>query len=171
MITQTPWIERKFNFDLPIGLYPCLLERLRGTPGRIEEMVKNTSEEILTRKEGNRWSVKEQIGHLIDLESLHDGRIDDFIERKEILRAADMANKATSEANHNSKAIKMLVDDFRSVRKNFVSRLQNADENLTVRTSLHPRLKIPMRFIDMVFFVCEHDDHHLAKMRGLISRQ
>jgi predicted short-subunit dehydrogenase-like oxidoreductase (DUF2520 family) len=31
-----------------------------------------------------------------------------------------------------------------------------------VRTSLHPRLKRPMRLIDLCFFVAEHDDHHLA---------
>ncbi len=39
MIRQTPWLEPSFNFDFPAGLYPCLLERLRGTPARVEEMV------------------------------------------------------------------------------------------------------------------------------------
>jgi hypothetical protein len=37
MISPTPWIERSFNFDFSAGLYPFLLERLRGTPARIEE--------------------------------------------------------------------------------------------------------------------------------------
>jgi hypothetical protein len=32
--------------------------------------------------------------------------------------------------------------------------------------SLHPRLKIPVRIIDLVYFVAEHDDHHLGGRRG-----
>lgn len=34
------WIDRKFNFDFPPSKLLDLLERLRGTPARIEEMVK-----------------------------------------------------------------------------------------------------------------------------------
>ncbi len=64
MIRQTPWLERSFNFDFPEGLYPCLLERLRGTPARVEEMVYGIDELLLRRKQDNGWSVKEQMGHL-----------------------------------------------------------------------------------------------------------
>ena len=40
MITQTPWFERKFDFNFPVGLFPVILERLRGTVFRIEGMAK-----------------------------------------------------------------------------------------------------------------------------------
>jgi hypothetical protein len=33
---------------------------------------------------------------------------------------------------------------------------------------LHPRLKEPMRLVDHLFFVAEHDDHHLAWIWKLI---
>jgi hypothetical protein len=36
-----------------------------------------------------------------------------------------------------------------------------------VRTALHPRLKRPMRLVDLCFFVAEHDDHHLATVTRL----
>jgi hypothetical protein len=36
------------------------------------------------------------------------------------------------------------------------------------RTLLHPRLKMPMRLVDHLFFVAEHDDHHLAIIGGVI---
>src|SRR6266481_1937030 len=90
MITQTPWIERKFEFNFPVGLFPVIIERLRGTLLRIEAMTRNKNEDELGRKTGNSWSVKEQIGHLYDLEELWYGRIEDFLSRKETLRAADM---------------------------------------------------------------------------------
>ena len=33
------WFERKFSFDFPVGKYPDIVERLRGTPVRVEERV------------------------------------------------------------------------------------------------------------------------------------
>jgi hypothetical protein len=37
------------------------------------------------------------------------------------------------------------------------------------RTLLRPRLKTPMRLVDHLFFVAEHDDHHLAISWGMVS--
>ncbi|MEO6442845.1 MAG: hypothetical protein ABIO46_12800 [Chitinophagales bacterium] len=51
-----------------------------------------------------------------------------------------------------------------------IDRLENADEKLINAVAIHPRLQIKVRLTDMVYFTCEHDDHHLAKMRS-ITRQ
>jgi hypothetical protein len=66
---QTKWIERKFNFDFPIGILPNILERLRGTPARIKEMSHSISEFAAEQMHNNKWSIKEHIGHLSDLEN------------------------------------------------------------------------------------------------------
>ena len=34
---------------------------------------------------------------------------------------------------------------------------------------LDPRLRTPMRLIDLGFFVAEHDDHHLARITELLK--
>jgi hypothetical protein len=31
----------------------------------------------------------------------------------------------------------------------------------------HPRLKVRIRVLDLVFFIAEHDDHHLARISEL----
>ena len=49
MIVQTNWIERKFNFDFPLGFFPMIVERLVGTAGRMEELTKGVTGQILTR--------------------------------------------------------------------------------------------------------------------------
>jgi len=49
-----------------------------------------------------------------------------------------------------------------------VSQLEAADQADWVRSALHPRLKTPMRLLDLAFFVAEHDDHHLATISELI---
>src|SRR5215467_1031223 len=109
MIEQTPWFERKFDFNFPIGLFPVIVERLRGTAPHIEHIVNNKAEDRLTQKIGDAWSVKEQVGHLYDLEQLWYGRIEDFLTGEKTLRAADLRNTKTHEANHNQKTLRQLL--------------------------------------------------------------
>lgn len=168
MIPQTKWTERTFDFSFHHGLFPNILERLRGTPARLEEMVSNVTQSLLTQREGSSWSIQEHIGHLIDLETLHEGRIDDFIAGKEKLRPADMTNQKTWEADHNNKSIRMLLNTLRSTRMVFVTRLEEAEPEVVTRMALHPRLNQRMRLVDMAYFVAEHDDQHLAIITRLI---
>jgi len=86
MITQTPWFERKFDLNFPVGLFPVIVVRLEGALPRVAAMTKGMDEKVLTRKPDNEWSVKEQVGHLYDLEELWYGRIDDFLSGQEVLR-------------------------------------------------------------------------------------
>ena len=55
------WTERKFDFTLPEALFPVVVERLRGTPARLEDRVRGLSPDILTRRDGDAWSVQEHI--------------------------------------------------------------------------------------------------------------
>jgi hypothetical protein len=42
--------------------------------------------------------------------------------------------------------------------------LARADAKMLSGTLLHPRLQQPMRLVDHLVFVGEHDDHHLVRM-------
>jgi uncharacterized damage-inducible protein DinB len=168
MIHQTPWFERKFEFDFPVGYFPVIVERLRGTRPHIESLVRNENEEKLNNKIEGAWSVKEHIGHLYDLEELWFGRVEDFLAGMEILRAADLLNTKTHEARHNQKKINELVEQFSQARNRLVEKISNVNEATASSTALHPRLQTPMRLIDSLFFVAEHDDHHLAMIRELL---
>jgi uncharacterized damage-inducible protein DinB len=161
------WTDRRFTFNLPEALFPVVIERLRGTPARIEDKVRGLSPEILTRRDGDTWSIQEHAGHLLDLDGLHAGRLDDFLSGAAVLRPADMGNRKTWEAAHNERPIQDLLRAFRRERELFVARLDAWDPGLLSRTALHPRLEQPMRVIDMAFFTAEHDDHHLARMTEL----
>ena len=166
---RTKWLDRKFPVIEDNGLLPSIIERLAGTPARAEEIIHRTNPGILAIKPDGKWSIKEQIGHLGDLEILFLGRIDDFENKLPQLRPADLSNEKTQTANHNAKDIKLLLSAFREQRMELVSRLRNlSDEQLRV-SALHPRLKTPMRIIDHVNFVAEHDDHHLASISEIIQ--
>jgi len=171
---QTKWFERKFDFNSTQNIFPSIVERLRGTPARLEEKIKLLPPHILTIKLEGTWSIAENIGHLIDLEPLWQARLEDFVNGKSELRPADLQNTKTHNANHNSKPISELLASFRAIRMETVKMLGEVDEEIVFRTALHPRLKTPMRMMDSFLFTAEHDDHHLARMTQiteLISKQ
>jgi uncharacterized damage-inducible protein DinB len=170
-MNQVPvWFERKFEFTFPVELYPNLCARLRGTPARLEELVRGSRRDPLTAKpDREQWSAQEHTGHLLDLEPLWIARVDDFLKGGSELTAADLNNRKTDEANHNARAADQILTEFRDARLRLVQRAETMDAALLTRSMLHPRLKQPMRLVDHLYFVAEHDDHHLARIWGLLN--
>ncbi len=161
------WFNRKFTQQEENGILPGIIERLAGTPARLEEKMKSIDTQKLELKPREIWSIKEEIGHLLDLEPLWNGRIDDFINGQKALRSADLSNQKTHKANHNSRPAKELLADFRKERKKIVKKITQLEQAVLDKTALHPRLKTPMKVIDLAYFVAEHDDHHLAQITYL----
>jgi uncharacterized damage-inducible protein DinB len=163
------WFERSFDFSFPAELRPNVCMRLRGTPARLEEIVRGRSPEILRRKPEKKWSAQEHAGHLLDLEPLWTARVGDYETARSVLTTADLSNRKTDEANHNAHSLEQILATFRTARAELVRRAESADPSLFARTILHPRLNEPMRLVDHLYFVAEHDDHHLALIWRLLK--
>lgn len=162
------WFERRFSFEhLSEADFPFLVERLRGTPARVEDKLRDLPRERLTRRDGEAWSIQEHVGHLVDLDALHDARLDDYRASASVLRAADLQNRQTYAAGYNERSLAEVVLAFRRVRGRFVERLDACEPATLGASAIHPRLQQPMRLVDMLYFVAEHDDHHLAWMTKL----
>lgn len=164
---QVAWFDRKFYFKETQNVFPGLIERLRGTPIRLEEKVKNTPKEELTKQIDQSWSFQENIGHLIEVEPLWQERLQDIMNGEKELRQADLTNRRTYEGNYNRIPVNDILINFRVLRKKTVSLLESLSEEDIFKTSLHPRLKEPMSVFDLFYFVAEHDDHHLARIQEL----
>jgi uncharacterized damage-inducible protein DinB len=145
-----------------------MIERLRGTPARLEDRVKAIPTELLTKRDGDKWSIQENAGHLLDLESLVQQRLGEYLAGAKKLHAADMSNRKTHEANHNQVSTDTILANFRSERTQLVSRLDNLAPEMFAAVAHHPRLNVPMRLVDMLFFQAEHDDYHLARISEMI---
>ena len=167
MRARIKWTERKFAFDFPDGIYPEMIERLRGVPPRMEEHVRGLAPDVLTTQHDGRWSIQENAGHLLDLESLGRQRIEEYVAGAEVLHAADMSNRKTYEANYNLAKISEIVEPFRQERMKTIRRLDELDSELFARSAIHPRLNVPMRLVDLLFFIAEHDDYHLTRIAEL----
>jgi uncharacterized damage-inducible protein DinB len=168
-MNQTKWFDRSFNFDNEQNIFPSILERLSGTPIRLEEKVLEIPEHILQSSLKNSWTIKENIGHLIDLESLWQDRFNDIKNAQVELRPTDLQNTKTDLANHNATSILQLLFEFRKIRNQTLEMIKSIDDEIIFKSALHPRLKTPMRTMDLFLFVAEHDDHHLARITEIIE--
>ena len=169
-MSQVPlWFERKFEFSFPVELLPNLRARLRGTPARLEEALRGRSHEILIGRAQGKWSAQEHGGHLLDLEPLWLARMGDYVAASDQLTVADLTNRKTDKANHNARPLEQILTEFRARREELLKRLDELDASLFARAIPHPRLKTPMRLADHLYFVAEHDDHHLARIWELVN--
>ena len=169
-MSQVPiWFERKFDFSFPVELHPNLCARLRGTPARLEDALRGRPHKILIRKAKEKWSAQEHAGHLLDLEPLWLARVNDYVTGSDQLTEADLTNRKTHEANHNERQLEEILTEFRKAREKLLMRMDELDASLFAFAIPHPRLKKPMRLVDHLYFVAEHDDHHLAIIWELIQ--
>jgi hypothetical protein len=165
-VDQMAWTARRFDQQLPVELFPSVLERFRGTPTRVAGIIGGAPQRVLTAKPGGKWSIQEHLGHLLDLEELGERRLADFQARAEVLTAADMSNRKTEEAQHNEANEWNLQIAFAKAREELVANLAVLRTADIAHVALHPRLQRPMNVVEWVYFMCEHDDHHLARMRA-----
>ena len=164
---QIRWFDRKFDFAFEQNIFPSIMERLKGTPILLMHKINTISNETLTSKPSEQWSIQENIGHLIDLEPLWQRRLQDILNNEKVMASADLENRKTEEAGHNHKSIADLLDEFTDIRAITMNMLRNITEKEVYKFALHPRLKTPMRIMDLFLFVAEHDDHHLASITKL----
>ncbi|MBD3381723.1 MAG: DinB family protein [candidate division Zixibacteria bacterium] len=169
IMPQMPWLERKFNFDFPHELHPEVMERVRGTYVRLKEMTDKCPADHLTTRLEDRWSIQEIVGHLGDCEQLWDIRIDHILEGREAMQGVDFSKNFTDEANHNASGFEDVMARFKSKRDHFIGRMDQLTTEDFARSAIHPRLNKPMRMVDLCFFIAEHDDFHLARMREMLN--
>ena len=168
-MARLKWSERRFDFTFPVDICPELLERLKGTPARVAERLARVAPERLVRRPGRGWSIQEHAGHLADLdEGLFLPRLDEYALGMATLRAADMTNRRTEAANHNARSLNEVLQSLRETRNRIMTRLEALDPDAFAQVAVHPRLGVPMRLVDMVYFHAEHDDYHLASIGELL---
>ncbi len=161
------WFDRKFQFSHPPEIHASVVERLRGLLPRIDAKRVAYSDVDWTARIDDTWSMQENVGHLFDLESLWFERLKQFDASVDVLAPADLENTRTHEADHNTASLDDILDALTAARSSLVERLDAMDASHFARESRHPRLDQPMRQIDHVLFVAEHDDHHLARIEAI----
>ena len=166
-MTELPWFERDLVFGKPKEMLPYFLERLEGTIARIEQKVKGFSEEDLSRQTNGKWSVKQNIGHLVEVDEIANKRITEMVNGISPMSPAVFEPKQ----DYNKMPIIAVIEFFRRTRKDNIKRYQGLTDAQLSLASIHPRLKASMTPVDLAFFDAEHDDHHLVKINLILKHQ
>lgn len=167
METPQRWFERTFELGLGPEAAAEIFARLRLTAERLADSVRGLPPELLIHQRDGKWSIQENVGHLLDLESLWEERLFDYETGAEVLHPADLENRKTHEAQHNNRIITELLAEFAAARSRIVEKLMRMSSAELGRSALHPRLRQPMTVVDLCYFVAEHDDHHLRTIEQL----
>jgi hypothetical protein len=160
-----PWFERTFTFGFPTAMMPYFLERLEGTIARLTQKVDGISEDRLAFRAEDKWSVKENIGHLLEVDVISGRRIVEIAEGQLVLSRADVQPVG----NYNEMPIRSIVAEFAANRRANIRRLRELPDRQLEMTSLHPRLKAAMSPVDLAWFDAEHDDHHLVRINIILG--
>jgi hypothetical protein len=158
------WFERQFTFGLPAGMLPFYLERLEGTAARIERKVAGIADEILSGKLDGKWSVKENIAHLAEVDEIALKRID------EMRRGISPMSPAVIQPgkDYNTMPMGDIIGFFRTNRKKNLDKYKSLTDDELGKLSLHPRLRVQMTPVDLAWFDAEHDDHHLVRINEIL---
>ena len=167
---KNKWVDRKFDFEFNFSIYPEFIQRLRVTPNILDSLIASIPQDLLKIKKNQEWSIQENVGHLITVDGIFNGRLDDYESGATSLRPADVFGSVTNKAKYNSNKIQNLLKNFREKRMVYVIRLEDTDSNLFNKSAWHPRLQKPIRLCDMLYFQVEHDDHHISKIKYLHQR-
>ena len=158
------WFDRQFEFGLPIGMLPFYIERLRGTISRLEAKVMGVDERILSDKLDGKWSVKQNIGHLAEVDEIANKRIDEIIAGVPTMSPAVFEPRG----DYNQQTVYEVLAHFLRNRTRNIDRYHELTGNELEKSSLHPRLRLMMTPVDLAWFDAEHDDHHLVRINEII---
>lgn len=162
-MTQIPWFERSLMFGYAPELLPYFLIRLEGTLVRIQHHIQGVEDSILSFKLNGKWSIKENIGHLAEVDAIANKRLDEMVAGVPVMSPAVFEPQ-----NYNPWSINKVLALFEKNRLINLKKYQHLKPSDLTKASIHPRLKVPMTPVDLAWFDAEHDDHHLVKIVEII---
>lgn len=163
------WFDRQFELNKGIDEFPALLKRLQNMPATFKSLLQSIDEAILIDKPDNKWSIKEQVGHLFIMEPLWRRRLKEIKNNETEMSPADLNNTATNEAGFNQYTITDILEKFAQERKATIVFLEKAQPEDFKNSLFHPRLQQPMHITDLMYFVAEHDTHHLNVVKEIFN--
>jgi DinB superfamily len=163
-MNSIPWFERNLKFGLPAEMLPYYLERLAGTGSRLEAKVKDFPDPELSVRLHDKWSVKQNIGHLAEVDEIANRRLDEMISGVAMMSPAVFEPK-----DYNPWPIAKVLEFFKVNRLQNLSKYRALSASDLKKSSLHPRLKVQMTPVDLAWFDAEHDDHHLVRINEILK--
>ncbi len=164
-----PWSQRTMEYGRSLDELPVLLERVQGTTVRLSNMLSCQPVEKLHLRVDGKWSAIEHLGHLLTLQDRFYNRVDDFEQRRSKLCDINLQDQATFLQGQRLRMLGDVLEEFRLKRLDFANRVERLHRRSLEHVAYHPCQDRTMRPMDMLLWIAEHDDHHLASVRALLD--
>ncbi|MBL7985827.1 MAG: DinB family protein [Flavobacteriales bacterium] len=168
-MNPVPWSKRTFDYGRSMDELPVLLERVQGTSARLSTLLARQPRENLHLRVHGKWSAMEHIGHLITLQDRFEPRVDDFEQRRPKLCDINLKDQDPIIQGHRLRSLGDVLEEFRIKRLAFANRIERLRQQSLEHIAYHPCQDRTMRPVDMLLWIAEHDDHHLASVRAILK--
>ncbi len=136
----------------------------------IKRIFESTSQETLSYKESSdKWSPKEILGHLIDVELVFHYRLKKIIEEDKPALANFNQNIWVEEQQYNHWDTAILVNSLLALRRNLVFWLGRIREDQWEREGMHSKRGL-ITFRSIVELLISHLKHHYLQIKERIKR-
>jgi uncharacterized damage-inducible protein DinB len=113
------------------------------------------------------WSIAQNVGHLADVEDLWLERLEDLKQGRATYTPGGARTLPSRRDPAPGRMLTAIVAELTDRRWRLVEAFSSAPPALQLSSALHERLQCSMRLVDCAQFCCEHDDHHLLRIRTL----
>ncbi len=122
-------------------------------------LLNGLGEEVASyRYESDKWSIKEVIGHIIDVERIFAYRLLRIARNDKTPLAEFDQEEYVLHANFDSRTLIDLSDEFLSVRESTLTLCSSFDQSMLGREGIASGLKFTVRSIP--FIIAGHEIHH-----------
>jgi hypothetical protein len=166
-----PWSGRIIPVGTAPEQLPVLLERVLGTPARLRELLAGHSAEALRHSPAGRWCALAHLAHLLWVQQRMADRLEDFLALRPRLCDIDQSVQEAEAERQVLRDPGDLLEEFRLERLWAARAIAAAGPPVHRHVARHPCGDRPMRTADMLLWIAEHDDHHLAIMRHLLANR
>jgi uncharacterized damage-inducible protein DinB len=162
-------MERDWKFGSHGDHYEELLLALENSCARIEKLLKGFTDDQLEIRHENKWSVKENIGHLLTIESLWIARLDDFVMKNPSLRPWNGTNADTDAGEFNRQRAAKILEDFADIRSTHTRMLRHLNEKRNELECFHDKFNQKLSLADHVYIMSEHDETHIQRITEILQ--
>jgi uncharacterized damage-inducible protein DinB len=113
----------------------------------------------------NEWSIREIVGHLIDIDELYGERINSMLESDNPTFAAFQPDAVVTAKQYHSQDLATLLATYRERRQLTVDGLSTLEADELVRTAQHAKFGA-LTVLQLIEILANHDDVHWQQMQA-----
>ena len=110
-----------------------------------------------------KWSIKQVVGHLADVERLFGYRTMAFARRDKTPLPSFDQNEYVEHANFDNRSLRNIAGEFECIRRSNVALFRSFDPDILMRTGLASGFSFTVRSV--AFIIAGHEIHHVGVLK------